>query len=347
MKRKEKKTKKVKPTTPKGKVVALKKKIDAINAKISRQKGLQHLLSDRLVSLNEYQVTLSMSPDDSRLFQLKREISSLEAELNKTPILNLTQQLEIAESKLKQGEREIHNQTRERLIAEKKKELQQLTKPLPGFHEKQSNAYEHANKIIHPNWNEITFFDGFIRISHDHKLYEVKIPDSRIYLNKIKTYYSFKNVPPLEIVISNNHIVVTNQELLFFNIKFLTRLGMEFGLVKYERSLSSSWTKYTKAFYKRELPYLFRTDSLRKLCELCDDNLPIIPAGEVVINSKGKQDIHHSFLFAVKKSLNEIKVIWESEEESKATYIFNITGSYLESVQLLYEFIAGQTIINS
>ena len=345
MKRKKKKTKKVEKPRLKAaqeRVRSLKKQIETINRKILQNKIIQDRLTDRSLSLNDYLKTLNMAPQDSRVMRLNGEINELKGKLGKISLPELSHQLEQNKALLREAERELEDEnkivTTEKLIAKKKAELEVI----PSKQRRRSDL-SGFTKVIRPNWNEITLMDGFIRIYHNGELYEVVIPSSRNYLNKIKSYYSFKNVPLLEIKISNGHIAVTNQELLFFNIKFLSLLGVEFGFVKYKKSQLTSWIKYNKAFYKRELPYLFHTDSLQKLCELCDDNLPIIPVGELVINSKGEHQIHHSFLFPLKYQ-DSVNVIWESEEESKATYVFNITEPYLESAQLLYEFIAGQTI---
>lgn len=66
------------------------------------------------------------------------------------------------------------------------------------------------------------------------------------------------------------------------------------------------WKKFTKSYYKDYLPFAFHTRSLKKLCEICEDNYPIIPVPEAVINSNGSKVIHNSFLFPIKPTL-EIK----------------------------------------
>ncbi|HEY0740845.1 MAG TPA: hypothetical protein VGD40_05250 [Chryseosolibacter sp.] len=326
------------------KVALLRKNIGAISSKIIQQENIQTKLASLTTSLNQYEESWRLPPHDFRVIRLKRQIESLKIELHKAPIERLRIQLKSATEDLTATQNEVSRETRmiaaERLIDQKKDLLRKETQfDIP----KSSGRIQDIPKTIRPSWENVTFMDGFIRIYHKRELYEAPVSSSRSFLNKIKSYYSFKKVPLLEIEVSNGTVLLVNEELLLFNIRFLSLIGLDFDNVNHRTPTINEWTKYTKAFYKRELPYLFHTESLRRLCQFCAEDLPIIPVSELVITSKGQRQIHHSFLFPLVHE-KELFVIWESEEETKASYVFATKEPYIESAQLLYEFIAGQTV---
>ena len=90
------------------------------------------------------------------------------------------------------------------------------------------------------------------------------------------------------------------------------------------------------------MPFAFSTYTLKKLCEYSDPSLPIIPVAEAVINSSGGKTIHNSFLFPL-RSYYGIYLIWESVEESKASYVFKLKDFGEDELQVLFDYIAGET----
>ena len=76
------------------------------------------------------------------------------------------------------------------------------------------------------------------------------------------------------------------------------------------------------------------------MCEICDENFPILPIPELVLNSNEKEIIQDSFIF---KCGN--KLIWESIEKSKATYIFKF-DNFDKDTQCLFNYIVSKEVIN-
>lgn len=189
-------------------------------------------------------------------------------------------------------------------------------------------------KSLFLEWKNINFCDGYVEFKINHYYHKFRVEQSKRYLNSIKFYYSFKNVPKLEIVISGTEIVeIKNIEILFYHIDFLTISGQSFETVKFD---ISNLKKYTNTYYKKHIPFAFTTESLKFLCEICDETFPIIPMPELVINSGKSKVIHNSFLF---KCGN--KLIWESIEPSKATYIFEFIN-FDNDAQQLFDYITNE-----
>ena len=81
-------------------------------------------------------------------------------------------------------------------------------------------------------------------------------------------------------------------------------LVQSFETVKFD---ISNLKKYTNTYYKKHIPFAFTTESLKFLCEICDETFPIIPMPELVINSGKSKVIHNSFLFKCGWVLNKYK----------------------------------------
>lgn len=203
------------------------------------------------------------------------------------------------------------------------------------------------NKLeIEVEWKNISFRNGFIEFSYKYNIYKHFVKNSINCLNQIKHYYSFHNVPKLKIQIEGNSIIkIINEEVLFFNIDFLTVVGSNFGFVKIENLEITRWLKYNKDYYRIKLPYVMHTFTLKKLCEFSNTNLPIIPVAEVVINSSSSKQIHNSFLF-IFKNQREFVAVWESVQESKASYVFSLGDLRTKDVRIqnIFNYIVGETI---
>ena len=224
-------------------------------------------------------------------------------------------------------------------ISKKEKNIHDLLNSMKLF-EKNENIPDETSifgssnlELTFLEWGDINFFDGYLEVKINNHYRKFRVEQSKRYLDKIKHYYSFKNVPKLEIVISGSEIKeIKNIEVLFYHIDFLTIAGNSFESEIFD---ISKLKKYTKTYFKLHLPFVFTNDSINFLCEICDE---IIPAPEMVINSNQSKMIHESYLF---KCGN--KLIWESIEPSKASYIFE---NFDENVQKLFDYIANENNTN-
>jgi hypothetical protein len=284
--------------------------------------------------------------------QKKKEYQEAEEKHKRFNTKNILKQLEIEQKRLLNLNQELEKIQKIIQIEHLQKKL---TKPSKIKRKSSTAFFDHKpnyisnNKTnpleitIKPSWGNIYFSDGYITIIHENRSYKKYISQSKKYLNHIKSYYSFKNVPNLEIVVCGNEICeIKNEEVLFYHIVFLSSAGSSFGNVNYRSVNIDIWKKFTKSYYKKHLPFVFHTRSLKKLCEICNDNSPIFAVPEAVINSNGSKAIHNSFLFPINtKSGN--KIIWESVEESKASYIFDNIDESFQDIQNLIDYIRGDT----
>ncbi|WDF47524.1 hypothetical protein PQ459_03330 [Chryseobacterium sp. KACC 21268] len=229
-------------------------------------------------------------------------------------------------------------------ISKKKRIINDLQKSLKLFEDNTNGNKTIGDKIptinldkiksIFPEWGNINFFDGCVEIKINQYYRKFIVEQSKRYLDKIKHYYSFKNVPKLEIVISGSEIQeIKNIEVLFYHIDYLTIVGHSFEMESFD---ISKLKKYTRTYFQLNLPFVFTNDSIKFLCEICDENFPIIPIPELVINRNQSKAIHESFLF---KCGN--KLIGESVESSKASYVFEVEN-FNENAQLLFDYIANE-----
>lgn len=203
-------------------------------------------------------------------------------------------------------------------------------------------AHERATFLA--DWNSVTFSDGYITIRHNGRYFNKTVLSSKAFLNNIKAYYEFKNVPPLEVVLFGSQIEeIKNEWVLLYHIESLSVVGFQFGHMSRDQCDINRWTKYTKLYYEQYLSFLFHTKSLTKLCEVCDDKISIVPAAEVVITANGTKTIHNSFLFPV-MSRKGLLIIWESAQPSKASYVFKIPEPHSPAIQVLYDYIAGDVV---
>ncbi len=199
-----------------------------------------------------------------------------------------------------------------------------------------------SDNFIEVSWDDVFFHNGKISIRHQGFMFSKTLVESREFLNRIKSYYTFKDVPRLQVKVAGGSIKeIANEAVLFFHIKYLSAMGYDFGEIEYIQPSVDGWRKYSKDYYLKNLSFLFHTWSLQKLCQICDDSLPIVPTGEIVINSKGDRTIHNSFIFPIKCGTGH-RFIWESVEESKASYVFRAKTPHLLSLQLIYEYVVGE-----
>ena len=229
-------------------------------------------------------------------------------------------------------------------ISKIKKKINGLEESIKSCSENKTSADEVSTlgrsnlKLICPEWKDIIFFDGYIEVKINQYYGKFHVGQSKRYLDNVKHYYSFKNVPKLEVVFSRGEIVeIKNIEILFYHINFLTITSQSFETVKFD---ISKLEKYTKTYFKTYIPFAFTTDSLKFLCEICDENFPIIPMPEFVIKSNKSKVIHDSFLFKCGS-----KLIWESIEPSKATYVFELIN-FDKDAQQLFDYITNENNSN-
>lgn len=192
------------------------------------------------------------------------------------------------------------------------------------------------------DWDNIFFKNRKITIKHNNQWYDKYIPESKKFLNEIKHYYKFHNVPKLKVIIEKEKVIIQNEEVLFYHIDFLNITASNFGYLQLPKLNIDKWKKYNKQYYKSNLSFLLHTHTLKKLCEYSVSKLPIIPVGEAVISSNGSSTIHNSFLFPIKSKTGYL-LIWESIEEGKASYVFSINSYSNKSIQNIFNYIAGDT----
>ncbi|WP_345238102.1 hypothetical protein [Hymenobacter saemangeumensis] len=239
--------------------------------------------------------------------------------------------------------------------------------PLSGYapktiNSKTSKSAETALKnssvkqTIRVAWDDVTFGDGSIRVRHKTGFSNTfSLVESRGFLNLIKTHYKFRNAPLLTITMMNNNIIeVVNKDAVLYYIKFLSDTGslLDLGNARQSRGISR-FRLYNKEYYRRCLPDLFKSSSLKFLCEISDAEGYIIPVPEVVVTTNGTKSVDDSFMFTL-RSRAGFYIAWESTEDSKATYLFQCSSSnLLRTQQLLYDYLVGptvnkrQTLINS
>jgi hypothetical protein len=192
-------------------------------------------------------------------------------------------------------------------------------------------------------WSNITFGEKYIWIKLNGKFFKrYPMDKSKIAFNQIKDIYNDRNLPMIKIEYSGGNVTnILNSDVLFYFFLFLENSGQDFS-VKNIPDLIKSYSHFTKSFYQKNLRQLFTPRCFNYLIDVCSDHLPIIPIPERVINSSGVESIHDSFLFPINKK-GYYLWIWESVEESKATYIFKTTSSkYLNDVQNIYDFLTSE-----
>lgn len=297
----------------------------------------------------------SSSTLDKRLSNLKSEISQTKQKLLQTDKEIASRQNELKkQDELIRRAKLIGLPTSQPLAHKPNKPKSKKDNPSsPKFSPLYSPTNEGSILTFEAEWEDLSFADGSISIKHEGHSYIKPVSQSKKYLNSIKHYYKFNNVPKLKIITNGNKIkVIENQEVLFYHIDFLNIAASNFGIIKLDPFQLKNWKKYTKEYYQTKLPFVFQTITLKLLCEYCDPDLPIIPVGEAIINSMGPQTIHNSFLFPLKSDVGNF-LVWESIEEKKASYVFSLTSFSDKELQTLFDYIAGdttnkrETLINS
>lgn len=191
-------------------------------------------------------------------------------------------------------------------------------------------------------WEDVGFKDGYLVLKYRGSYFQTYHAKCKKFLNEIKSHYSFRGVPELQAIVAGRQIVkIINEEVLFFHIEFLTDSGILFD-TNYQKVSVKKWSHYTKAYYRQHLKFAIQPRCLERLCELSHADFPIVPVGELVKTSSGSVQVHHSFLFPV-VARSGIKLVWESTEESKASYVFDSDLNFYRSAQRVYDYIVGDT----
>ncbi|WP_336068336.1 hypothetical protein [Mesoflavibacter sp. CH_XMU1404-2] len=270
----------------------------------------------------------------------KSELSKLESDL-----LIINKDIEQLQKEIiKNSETKIvlTKQANKKRAQEIKKEIaKEKTKANPILEKFKENkpSIRHSFDV---DWDNVFFKDRKITIRHNNQWYDKYISESKKFLNEIKHYYKFHNVPKLKVLIEKERVIIQNEEVLFYHIDFLNITASNFGYLQLPKLNIDKWKKYNKQYYKSNLTFLLHTHTLKKLCEYSVPKLPIIPVGEAVISSNGSSTIHNSFLFPLKSKTGYL-LIWESIEEGKASYVFSINSYSNKSIQNIFNYIAGET----
>lgn len=269
---------------------------------------------------------IELSKLEANLLIINKGIEELQKEIIKNPETKIVLKKHANKQRIEEIKKEIAKErTQANPISEK------LIKNKPSI-----------KRSFDVDWENVFFRDRKITINHNNQWYDKYVPESKKFLNEIKHYYKFHNVPKLKIIIKNERVQIQNEEVLLYHIDFLNITASNFGYLKLPKLNIEKWSKYNKQFYKSNLSFLLHTHTLKKLCEYSASKLPIIPVGEAVISSNGSSIIHNSFLFPI-KSKSGYLLIWESIEERKASYVFSINSYSNENIQNIFNFIAGDT----
>ncbi len=270
---------------------------------------------------------------------------------NYTQELNATREAIAKERAVREKlEQELHSKRLKEKNAQEAAKAKALKEE--ALNRELENKYRKASEIvtcviasneISIAWKDISFGDGYVIFRYRGRVFRKYIKESKKYLNEIKAHYSSRNVPEIRAQLSGGEISrILNAEVLFYHIEFLTDCGTLFDK-SYRITSVKKWDNYNKNYYNRHLKFAFESKCLAYLCDISHPTLPIIPTGELFKTTSGSSQIHPSFLFPI-ESRNGLKLIWESTEESKASYIFACQQDFFESAQSIYDYIVGETI---
>ncbi|RTQ52307.1 hypothetical protein EJV47_04600 [Hymenobacter gummosus] len=197
-------------------------------------------------------------------------------------------------------------------------------------------------------WSHVRFDEGCLQVRYCGIWLEwFRFAGAKRYLNHIRDHYTFRNAPPLRLLIHQRTVLsITNPEVVLYYIQFLTN---SYSLLEWPTVAISATLRplpqYTKAYFRTHLPDYFRPATLKHLCQVTREDAPIIPVPEVVINTKGGRTIHDSFLFTLPAKHGITYIAWESTEESKATYVFKAATAHLsDALQRIFDYLVSDVV---
>lgn len=328
----------------------LKKKIKKLKSAIQKEQKNTLRSENTKMIIQEIEKTLKKNGITNQLeynsvynLLINNKKNSTSSEKNKIILLKLESDLMEIEKEIEQYKPNIkkNNKTKKALIKELNNSKIQNKSGNIILKQKKTNPPSISNSF-EVDWDNIFFENKKIVIRHNNQWHYKYIPESNKFLNEIKHYYKFHNVPKLKVQIKEDTFIIQNQEVLFYHIDFLNITASNYGYLQLPKLNIEKWKKYNKQYYKTYLSFLLHTHTLKKLCEYSDPKSPIIPVGEAVINSNGSSIIHSSFLFPIKSKTGYL-LIWESIEEGKASYVFSINSFSNKSKQDIFNYIAGKT----
>jgi hypothetical protein len=175
------------------------------------------------------------------------------------------------------------------------------------------------------------------------------MPNSRKSYNEIRDYFYRWNLEPLQIEIINNKIqkvvnineidkVLKLLEIYDYSLSNIASVNDISDNENFSISITefnSIYSKYTKNFF------------ISELMKMQDTEMKIVVTPELIMSeAMNVIDIHDSFLYSLQKN-NLVKIIWESIEENKATYLFQCgKQNYTAAIQLIYSYIRTNKIRN-
>jgi len=332
---------------------ALEKQINGLQNQID---GVQFLITcmESRYKRETHQRNVAQSIKDLETLEFKSYEVFVDRLSNlKVTLINATERFNLTEKEIDKAKKELKNAAAASITLKptNKRKLGKISNA--KFSPSYLTGFKTDTVSFEADWENVNFGDGFIIIKYNEQWYRRAIGQSKKYLNEIKHFYRFHGVPRLRVTINGSLItLIENQEVLFYHIDFFKIAASNFGFIESTPLVLENWKRYTKLYFKKSLPFAFHTYSLKRLCEYCARDLPIIPVGEVVINSNGLKTIQNSFLFPM-KSKKGYSIVWESVEEGKASYIFSVGSFADKDLQFLFDYIAGetpnkrQTLINS
>lgn len=287
-------------------------------------------------------------PRSERIAKLKKNIVKLKKELITLKEKRL-QALKIAESiyfeKPKNTLKNENKSSIKKINKDGRKTTQiQYNKSPHSGSSSEINSNSSSTTSIKIPWDWISFGESTIIIQYKGNFYSKYNRDCKKYFNEIKSIFKFRNAPDLEVKFSNGKILeIINEEVLYFYLKFLPDCFTLFNKIKNTTTIFK-WKSYTKSYYRDKLSFLWIKKSLEFLCESSDNNNPIIPAPEMIKNRNGKEEINYSFIFPLRNQNGNTYLVWESIEESKATYVFNAEDKFEKCTQKLFDFIVSDFV---
>lgn len=220
---------------------------------------------------------------------------------------------------------------------------------------KKSNVSKKYNPILNPapakvlvptffDWPQINFGDGQIWLLKDGRpVYSFPYLKSKRSFNKLKDLYTKRNYPPLKVIVSNGKIIkIENIQLLDYLFHFLVQSSNDIKIDDHFNSLVKKYKSFPKKFYKSNFKKMLSTNFFSFLIDTCSEQYPIIPLPEMVRTRSGVESIDDSFIFPLAKK-NRILWVWESVEESKATYCFETSkNDFEEELQPVFNFLTSK-----
>lgn len=281
---------------------------------------------EKLLALKTSQIRL-MNEVENAIKVLKKEWLSIETSVNS---------IETELTKLKEKCKTIIPTVKEDDICLSKEEIKHERTSLTSYTTEKTPQVSISFEVP---WQYISFGNGSIWVRPpDRRGFQFPWSSSRSSLNIVKDLYSLRGVPNLVFKGFNDSIKgIENPEVLELVFEFLNPIPpdiqslMQLFVAKTNRFNKAFLLSFNRRFFNRKPTFQF-------LLQHCSSDLPVIPLTEHVYSADRLIAIHESFLFPFIYK-RQIIWIWESIEDSKATYFFKTELDYEEALFKLFSFL--------